>query len=247
MKILIADDETLARERLHELVKELYSDADISEATNGLEALDKISSQITDIVLLDIRMPDMDGLEVARHALLIDTPPAIVFTTAYQEHAISAFDANAVDYLLKPIRKDRLKIAIDRARIVNRSRLSALSQSEGVETKRTHISAMVQGNIQLIAIDNIYYLKADQKYVTAAWPGGEILLDEPLVSLESEFSDFFIRIHRNALVAKNHIEGLSKTKDGQTMIKLADMPVELVVSRRHLANVKATINKLGHR
>ena len=245
MKILIVDDESLARERLHDLVEELYADVQISEATNGLEALDKISDQSPDIVLLDIRMPGMDGLEVARHVLLLERPPAIVFTTAYQEHAISAFDANAVDYLLKPIRKDRLKTAIERAAIVNQSRLTALSQ--GLETKRTHISAMVQGNIQLIEINNIYYLKAEQKYVTAAWPGGEILLDESLVSLESEFPDYFIRIHRNALVAKNHIKGLSKTADGQIMIKLADMPIELAVSRRHLAAVKTAISQLSHR
>lgn len=247
MKILIVDDESLARERLYDLVIELYPKTIISEASNGLEALEIISRQAPEIILLDIRMPDMDGLELARHVLLLEKPPAIVFTTAYQDHAISAFDANAVDYLLKPIRKERLKLAIDRAASISQTRLAAVTETNGAKSQRTHISALINGNIQLISVENIYYLKAEQKYVTAAWPGGEILLDESLVTLESEFSEYFVRIHRNALVAKNHITGLGKTKEGQTVIKLADMPVELVVSRRHLATIKTVLNHLAHR
>ena len=127
MKLLIVDDESLARERLVNLVLELYPDATIDEAVNGLDALDKISNDLPDILLLDIRMPRMDGLELANHLLHYDSPPAIVFTTAYQDHALSAFDANAVDYLLKPIRKDRLKTAIERAAIINSSKLSSLN------------------------------------------------------------------------------------------------------------------------
>ncbi|MBL1141962.1 MAG: response regulator transcription factor [Proteobacteria bacterium] len=238
MKILIVDDEALARERLHDLVIELFPNAVTVEAINGLDALDKITEHTPEIVLLDIRMPGMDGLEVANHVLLMETPPAIVFTTAYQDHALSAFDANAVDYLLKPIRKERLKTAIDRAAVMNQTKLASLNNAENISSQRTHLSAMIQGNIQLIAIENIYYLKADNKYVTAAWPGGELLLDESLVSLEAEFSDQFIRIHRNALVAINHIEALKKPSDGQHTVKLSDMPVELAVSRRHLQEVK---------
>lgn len=238
MKILIVDDEALARERLHDLVIELFPDAITVEAINGLDALDKINAHSPEIVLLDIRMPGMDGLEVANHVLLMKTPPAIVFTTAYKDHALSAFDANAVDYLLKPIRKERLKTAMERANVVSQAKLSSVNNTEDVSSARTHLSAIIQGNIQLIAIENIYYLKADQKYVTAAWPGGEILLDESLVSLEAELSDQFIRIHRNALVAINHIDSLNKTTDGQHVIKLSDMPIELAVSRRHLQDIK---------
>jgi two-component system, LytTR family, response regulator AlgR len=238
MKLLIVDDEALARERLLDLVVELYPEASTIEAANGLEALDKISAHSPDIILLDIRMPGMDGLELANHLLHLEAQPAIVFTTAYQDHAIDAFDANAVDYLLKPIRKERLNIAIERASIVSKSKLTALKENEGINSARTHLSAIIQGNIQLIPIEHIYYLKAEQKYVTAAWPGGEILLDESLVSLEAEFTNYFIRIHRNALVAINHISKLSKNSEGQQLIKLADMPIELAVSRRHLADVK---------
>lgn len=239
MKILIVDDEALARERLHDLVLELYPDTLTVEAANGMEALDKVTEHSPEIILLDIRMPGMDGIELANHLLQLETQPAIVFTTAYQDHALSAFDANAVDYLLKPIRKERLKTAIERATVVvNQSKLAALNEVEDVASKRTHLSALVHGSIQLIPIKNIYYLKAEQKYVTAAWPGGEILLDESLVSLETEFTDHFIRIHRNALIAINHVRSLSKTTEGQHIITLSDMPIELTVSRRHLSDVK---------
>lgn len=243
MKILIVDDETLARERMHSLVSELYPEVNIIEARNGIDALDKISTQMPEIVLLDIRMPGMDGLEVANHLLQFSSPPAIVFTTAYQDHSLSAFDANAVDYLLKPIRKERLKVAIERATIVSQSKLALLNKSEKTSTARTHLSAMVQGNIRLLSIDNIYYLKAEQKYVTAAWPEGELLIDEPLVSLETEFKNHFIRIHRNALVGIKYIEGLTKTADGQHTIKLLGMPIELTVSRRHFGDVKKIIKQ----
>tara|TARA_R110002072_G_scaffold97390_3_gene214206 strand:+ start:1699 stop:2433 length:735 start_codon:yes stop_codon:yes gene_type:complete len=243
MKILIVDDEALARERLHDLVIELYPDAITIEAINGIDALDKISAHSPEIILLDIRMPGMDGLELANHLLHLDSPPAIVFTTAYQDHTLSAFDANAVDYLLKPIRKERLKIAIERAAVVSQSKLALLNNNKEKPSVRTHLSAILQGNIQLIAIENIYFLKAEQKYVTAGWPGGEILIDEPLVTLEAEFSDHFIRIHRNALVAINHIEALRKTTEGQHVIKLSDMPIELSVSRRHFSDVKKIIKQ----
>ena len=238
MKILIVDDEALARERLHDLTVELYPDIITLEASNGMEALEKINEHKPDIVLLDIRMPGMDGLEVANHVLQIEDKPAIVFTTAYQDHAIAAFDANAVDYLLKPIRKERLQTAIERAAAVSQTQLESINETEKVSSARTHLSAMIQGNLQLVPIENIYFFKADQKYVSAAWPGGELLLDESLTSLEEEFSKEFIRIHRNALVAMNHIESLNKTNDGQHVIKVLDMPIELSVSRRHLVDVK---------
>lgn len=242
MKILIVDDELLARERLHDLTVELYPDVITFEASNGMEALEKINEFHPDIVLLDIRMPGMDGLEVANHVLqLEEKKPAVIFTTAYQDHAISAFDANAVDYLLKPIRKERLNTAVERATVVNQAQLTSIHKEEENASARTHLSAMIQGSLQLVPIESIYFFKADQKYVSATWPGGELLLDESLTSLEAEFSKDFIRIHRNALVAINHVNSLSKTSDGQHVIKISDMPVELAISRRHLAEVKKAL------
>lgn len=241
MKILIVDDEALARERLHDLTTELYSDVITIEASDGFEALEKIGQDQPDIVLLDIRMPGMDGLEVANHVLHLEEKPAIVFTTAYQDHAISAFDANAVDYLLKPIRKERLQIAIERAAEISRAQITSINEAEEESAARTHLSAMIQGKLQLVPIENIYFFKADQKYVAASWPGGELLLDESLTSLEDEFSNDFIRIHRNALVATKYVDNLSKNNDGQNVIKILDMPVELAVSRRHLPDVKKAL------
>ena len=243
MKILIVDDEALARERLRGLVQELYPEKKIIEASNGLEAFEMIKLHGPDLVLLDIRMPRMDGLEVANHVLHLDNPPSIIFTTAYQEHALDAFDANAVDYLLKPIRKQRLKTALERAATPGRQKLRAVADANQSSSKRTHLNAMMQGDIKLIAIENIYYLKAEQKYVTAAWPGGEMLVDEPLVSLAEEFSDNFIQIHRNALVGIKYIDGLLKTNNRQHVIKVKDIPVQLVVSRRHLPDVRKLIKQ----
>ena len=247
MKILIVDDEPLARERLQQLVSELQPDVTLFEANDGVEALAQINQQRPDIILLDIRMPRMDGLEVAQHVLKLESQPAIVFTTAYQDHALSAFDANAVDYLLKPIRRERLKVALERAGILQRSRLDAVSEAVNKESKRTHVSALVNGVLQLIPVDQIYYLKAEQKYVTAAWPEGEILLDESLVTLEEKFPELFVRIHRNALVAKKRITGLGKNADGSSIVKLESMPDELMVSRRHLPAIKALVRELTDR
>lgn len=247
MQILIVDDEPLARERLLQLVSELQPDADLSEANDGVEALQQVSEQQPDIVLLDIRMPRMDGLELAGHLVKLEQPPAIVFTTAYQDHAISAFDANAVDYLLKPIRKERLQLALERATVMQRSRLEAVSEAVEQETGRTHVSALVNGVLELIPIERIYFLKAEQKYVTAAWPGGEILLDESLVNLEQEFPDVFIRIHRNALVARQHITGLGKNAEGHSFVRIEAMPDELLVSRRHLPAIKSLVRELTNR
>ena len=248
MKILIVDDEPLARERMQQLVSELQPAADLFVAGDGIEALQLINDVAPDIVLLDIRMPRMDGLEVARHVLKLESQPAIIFSTAYQDHALSAFDANAVDYLLKPIRKDRLQVALGRAKVMQQSRLTSLSEtiSEG-SNKRTHVSAIVNGVLELIPIERIYYLKADQKYVTAAWPDGEILLDESLVNLEEEFPDTFVRIHRNALVARKRISGIGKNSADQAFIRLEDIDDELQISRRHLAGIKEIIKRLGKR
>ena len=241
MKILIVEDEAPARERLGRLVLELYPECALFEAANGLDALAELSDRQAEIILLDIRMPGMDGLEFARHALNLERPPAIVFTTAYRDHALSAFETNAVDYLLKPIRRERLRTAIERARVISAAKLMAVDRPD---SRRKHLSAMFRGRLQLVAVSDIRYFKAEQKYVTAAWPGGEILVDESLAALQEEFPDQFMRIHRNALVAKSHIDSLAKTDTGGMVIRLKDMPAELGVSRRHLAAVRALLMRL---
>ena len=243
MKILIVDDETLARERLSELIQELNPDISISQAENGLQALESIKTEQPDIVLLDIRMPVMGGLEAAQHIAGLASPPSIIFTTAYQEHALDAFEANAVDYLLKPIRKQRLQTALQRANVLNRAHLSELRAAE--TAARTHLSAIVHGNIQLVPVEEVRSLKAEHKYVIAAWPGGELLIDESLKSLETEFPMQFLRIHRNALIAKNHIEALEKDDNGGYYVRLRGIQNMLAVSRRHIREIKKAVKRLA--
>ena len=244
MKILIVDDEMLARERLVSLVSELNADFSISEAENGVAALKIINKESPELILLDIRMPIMDGLEVARHLAGLEAPPAIIFTTAYQDYALDAFDAHAVDYLMKPVRKERLQQAIDRAKALSRINIDQLRDNHDSNSSRSHLSMTVQGNLQIIPIEKIYYLKADQKYVTAVWSDGELLLDDSLKSLEQEFSSQFIRIHRNTLVALEYILGLEKDGAGNPTIKLQGIETRLPVSRRHASYVRKVLKHL---
>lgn len=244
MKILIVDDEMLARERLVSLLSELNADFSISEAENGVAALKLINKESPELILLDIRMPVMDGLEVAHHVAGLEAPPAIVFTTAYQDYALDAFDAHAVDYLMKPIRKERLQQAINRARALSRNNINELRDNHDSNNSRSHLSTTIHGNLQIIPIEKIYYLKADQKYVTAAWSEGELLLDDSLKSLEQEFSSHFIRIHRNTLVALEHILGLEKDEEGSPVIRLQGIETRLPVSRRHASHVRKVLKHL---
>lgn len=244
LKILIVDDEPLARNRLISLIGELPGEHRILEADQGLAALEKIMQDAPDIVLLDIRMPVMDGLEVAHHLAGMEHPPAVIFTTAYQDHALEAFDTHAVDYLLKPIRKERLRQALERAGILQRARVAELRRLEQPAQPRTHLSASMHGKLKLVPVKEVRYLKADQKYVVAGWPGGELLLDESLVTLEEEFQQRFIRIHRNALVAREYVDTLTKDRDGELMMTLRDVDVTLQVSRRNAAQVKKALRKL---
>lgn len=240
MKILIVDDEQLARERLAELLNELDTGHILLQAGNGLEALKAVEHSSPEVVLLDIRMPVMDGLEAASHLGLLQTPPAIIFTTAYQEHALAAFDRHAIDYLLKPVRKARLKQALSRARMVNKGQMQDLQHQA-----RTYLSANIQGKIELIPVAEVRYLKAEQKYVSVGRPGRETLVDDSLKSLAAEFHDRFLRIHRNALVALAYIESLQRDSSGNHRIGLRDMSARLPVSRRHLSAVRRVIKDLS--
>jgi two-component system response regulator AlgR len=246
MKILIVDDEPLARGRLTELVQ-AEGGHEILETDNGLRAIQLAESLRPDAVLLDIRMPGMDGLETAMHLAVIDPPPAVIFTTAYNDRAIEAFEARAVDYLLKPIRAERLRDALARASVVGRGRLAGLRSADPGRRPRTHISVREHGAMQLIPVDSIRYLKADQKYVCAGWNGRESLLEESLRALEVEFGDRFLRIHRNALVALEFIATLEQRADGLFQLRLRDVAEPLSVSRRHAAEVRRTIREAGSR
>ena len=239
MNILITDDEPLARARMRRLLEEDSELHVVAEASNGKEALMQCAENHPDVILLDIRMPDMDGLETALHIANLDNPPAIIFTTAFSEHALAAFDREAVDYLLKPIRKDRLEKALKKAKKINRVQLQALGNSDSEEgSSRSHISSQSGGNIQLIAVEDIYYFQAEQKYVTVRHRLGEVLIDESLKSLEQEFANRMIRIHRNALIAAKYMDTLNKGINGQWQVGFRGIDDKLEVSRRHVSQLR---------
>lgn len=238
MKVLIVDDEKLARDRLHSLIEELHGYTVCGEAANGTDALKQADHHAPDIVLMDVRMPGMDGIEAARHLAALDQPPAVIFTTAFEEHALDAFKAHAAGYLVKPIRKQHLAEALEAARVPTRAQLAALGKEAEEEQARTHICARFRGNLELIPIENIIFFQADQKYVTVRHTGGEVIIEEPLKALEEEFGDRFLRVHRNALVQRQYAGGMEKTTEGRFLIAMKGIDDRLEISRRHVAEVR---------
>jgi len=184
-------------------------------------------------------MPGMDGMEVARHLAAMEESPAIIFTTAYGEHALEAFDAHAIDYLLKPVKQDRLQVALGKAQRLSGAQGQAIREEAG--ERRSHICARVRGNLKLIPLGSVLYFQADQKYVTVRFDEGEVLIEESLKSLEDEFKAQFMRIHRNALVAVDKLAGMEKTTEGGHLVVLKGSDAQLEVSRRHVAEVRKFI------
>lgn len=249
MKLLIVDDEALARERLRGLLAELDMGPDmkmevVGEAGNGQQALEQAQTLQPDIILLDIRMPGMDGIEASKHLNALSPAPAIIFTTAYDEHALAAFEANAVGYLLKPIKAERLQQSLNKATSLQKGQLQALQESQQNKT-RSHIGVRTRGDLQLIPVTEICYLRAEQKYVELRHTGGTALIEESLKTLEEEFSQRFIRIHRNALVALDCISGLEKDSLGRIRITLKNIDDKLDVSRRHVSALRKLLKARG--
>ncbi|MGJ4730193.1 LytR/AlgR family response regulator transcription factor [Luteimonas sp. SDU101] len=243
MKIVIADDEPLARERLRALLAAQADVQVVAEVGDGHETLHACAQHDPDLVLLDIAMPGIDGLEVARHLQAFEPRPAVVFCTAYDAHALSAFDAEAVDYLVKPVRAERLASALQRARVLAAGRQQrAGNGSEGA--RRTHLCARLRGSLRLIPIEDVRYLQAEEKYVVVHHARGEDLIEESLKSLEDELGDRFVRIHRNCLVARHELVELRRGLDGHVhaILRHGDRPLE--VSRRCVAQLRDTVRSL---
>lgn len=242
LRVFIVDDEPPARNRLHDLLRDcneqLALDV-VGEAGNGQEALDKLQETPADVVLLDIRMPQMDGIELAQHLLKLPKPPVIIFTTAYDTYAIKAFELHAIDYLLKPIRLGRLFDALTRAREAVPVRIEVLRDL--LTEPRKHLAIHERGKIHLVPIEQVLFMRAELKYITVRTAEREYLLEESLSALETEFAARFVRIHRNCLVAKEAIEGFEKGGDeGESgwMVKLKNLDVLLAISRRQQHIVK---------
>lgn len=243
MKVVIADDEPLARERLRALLAAQDGVELVAEVGDGHAALHAAAEHSADLVLLDIAMPGIDGLEAARHLAAFDPRPAVVFCTAYDAHALSAFEAAAVDYLVKPVRPERLQAALERARTFTLGREREEDREPG-SGQRTHLCARLRGSLRLIPIEEVHYLQAEEKYVVVHHARGEDLIEESLKSLESEFGERFLRIHRNCLVSRHALAELRRGHDGQARVLLRGVDAQLDVSRRCVAQVREAIRRL---
>ncbi len=243
MKVLIVDDEKPARDRLIRMVGNLAEFAVAGQATNGNDALQQANEIEADIVLMDIRMPGLDGIQAARHLSELPQPPAVIFTTAFADHALEAFETHAVDYLLKPVKKDRLQAALEAAQKPTRAQAEQKNNVLSTIEARQHICARVRGNLVLVKISDIYFFHAEQKYVTVRHKGGEVLIEDPLKSLEKEFAQQFVRIHRNALINLKYLAGMRTQDDGQH-VRFTEIDDTLEISRRHLPAIRKIIKNL---
>ncbi len=245
MKLIIVDDEPLARERLRRLLSEQTDWTVAGEANNGEQALAVIASVQPDLVLLDIHMAGMDGLQVARHLAETTSPPAIIFTTAFAEHALAAFEAAAMGYLLKPIRKDKLAEALARACRPTRAQLRDLARAvlkEGEAEEHDFISAHTHEGQVRIPVSEVMFFLADQKYTTVRHLRGEFLIDESLNSLEKRLGPGFLRVHRKVLVQSRFIAKLERNLSLQHQIRLRDVEAPLPVSHRKLPEVRRLLS-----
>jgi two-component system response regulator AlgR len=246
LRVLIVDDEAPARSRLRELLQDCAASQPLElagEAANGREALELLAQNPADVVLLDIRMPGMDGIEAAQHMQRLPQPPAVIFVTAYDHYAVQAFDVNAIDYLLKPVRAERLLAALLKAKALVAGSVEALRNL--APQGRVHLSVYERGRVVLVPVEKIVYLRAELKYVTVRTAEREYLVEESLSHLEQEFGQRFVRIHRNCLVARAYVEGFERQAQDDSgeaqsgwVVLLNGIVERLPVSRRQQHIVK---------
>jgi len=239
LRLLLVDDETPARSRLRTMVDELGGWTVLAEADTGPLALELAAEHQPDVVLLDIRMPGMDGLEVAERLANMPQPCAVIFTTAYDEYAVNAFETNAVSYLLKPVRRERLLRALERA--VKRQRTQALAAAAEADS-RTALTVSCRGDLRRVPLASVRVFCAEQKYVRMEHVDGSDLIDESLKSLEEEFAGDFVRLHRQYLARVDQIERLERQSDGHYVAHVRGMEAPLPVSRRHVSKLKCCLN-----
>jgi len=246
LRVIVADDEAPARSRLRDLlgdIEELQPTVLVGMAASGVEALRLLEAEGADVVLADIRMPAMDGVEFARRVAALPSPPEVVFVTAFDGYAVEAFELTAVDYLLKPVRAERLAAAL--AKVRARRRLVVAAPAGAATAGRQHFAVNERNRLLLLPVAEVLYLRAELKYVTAHTAERDYLLDESLVRLEDEFGDAFLRIHRNCLVARAAVNGVERVGeeegDAHWEILLKGCVERLPVSRRQWPTVKQAL------
>ncbi len=245
MRIIVCDDEPLARERLVRIVKESGHEV-VAQVATGAEAITAVKVQQPELILLDIRMPEMDGVRCAQVLNELEHPPAIIFVTAYDHYAIAAFKANAIGYLLKPANKDELIEALGKASNLNAAQLDGIRKLEDPTSRpiREHIAARTHRGVELIKIKDIYYFTADQKYVKVRHKEGIVLIDETLKELEEEFDDRLFRVHRNAIINLDFLDFLETIDTGRYQVRFKGTDETLSVSRRHLPALREKIQNM---
>lgn len=248
LRLFIADDEEPARERLKELLADIAAELPtrvVGEAKNGLEALERAPGSGAQVLLLDIEMPGLGGLELARHLARLEDAPAVVFVTAHDRHAVEAFELNAIDYVMKPVRAARLAAALKKAQAAGAPSPEKLARAD--PRAREYLSVTERNRIVLVPVRDIVYLKAELKYVTLRTREREHLVEESLIALEREFAQRFVRIHRNCLVAKSAVRGFERAAAGEEeahwLVVLEGVPEKLPVSRRQWGVVRGVVGE----
>lgn len=245
MQILVVDDEPLARARLTRLLSEISDCTVIGEADTGEKALEEIDRLDPELVFLDVRMPGLDGIAVAKQLAEYDDPPAVVFCTAYDEYALEAFNTLAQAYIVKPVEQSQLNQVIEKTKKLTKvQRQQSLKDGTQLSSRRSHISAKSLRGLELIPLESVFCFCADNKYVSVMHENGETLIDDTLKDLEHEFADMLVRIHRNTLVKLDKIEALERQPSGQFALRLKGSGHKPLVSRRHLPQVKETLSEL---
>ncbi|TMG74155.1 MAG: response regulator transcription factor [Betaproteobacteria bacterium] len=246
LKVIIVDDEQPARNRLRELLEDCRGELPhrvAGEAANGVEGLKAVTAAEADVVLVDIQMPEMSGIEFARHLQVLERPPAVIFVTAHDRYAVEAFEVNAVDYLTKPVRAARLLAALKKAASGARLARGVLESID--PAPRRYFSVAERGRVTLVPASEVIYLRAELKYVTLRTREREHLVEESLQQLEQEFGGMFVRIHRNCLVARRLIRGVEQGAETEGEIGwsviLEGCEEKLPVSRRQWAQVKSLV------
>jgi two-component system response regulator AlgR len=242
LKVLIVDDEALARSRLRALLAECTEPRTdvVGEASNAVQAMEQIQRTQCDLVMLDIHMPGVDGIALANTLREMARPPAVIFVTAYAEHAVHAFELEAIDYLTKPVRRERLQQALQKAQ-----RLLTASEGNGDGGLPESLIIQERGRSERVALTDVIYLKAELKYITVRTADKEHIYDGALSDLEQRYAHLFVRVHRNALVSRRAVRAVEKHNDpveGEGwMVRLDGVEERLAVSRRQLAAVREAL------
>ena len=247
LRILIVDDEAPARRRIRDLLADIAADLPnivVAEAADGVEALERLDDELVDVMLVDIRMPRLDGIGLAQQLAARDAAPAVIFTTAFEQYAVRAFELCAIDYLLKPVRAQRLLLALKK---LPRGAPDAATLRRLAPEGRRHLISSERGRVLLVPLSEILYLRAELKYVTARTLEREYLVEESLTHLEHEFSDRFVRVHRSCLVARAAIAGCERETDAEGearwRVLLHGVVEKLPVSRRQWPQIKALLKE----